>query len=88
PVNESGAAIGNPKLKQIILKGSAKSRQTHGPTLDMVTFQGRRSVRARRLTLTPAVTTVVDEVKWHAPYGAHPLLSTVYEHETVFRART
>ncbi|NDX72715.1 hypothetical protein, partial [Acinetobacter baumannii] len=28
PVNESGAAIGNPMLKQIILKGSAKSRQT------------------------------------------------------------
>ncbi|RDJ64871.1 hypothetical protein AB724_20010, partial [Acinetobacter baumannii] len=26
PVNESGAAIGNPMLKQIILKGSAKSR--------------------------------------------------------------
>ncbi len=49
-------------LKQIILKGSAKSRQTVGATLDMVTFQGRCSVRARRLTPTPAVTTVVDEM--------------------------
>lgn len=88
PVNESGAAIGNPMLKQIILKGSAKSRQTVGATLDMVTFQGRCSVRARRLTPTPAVTTVVDEVKWQALYGAYPLQSTVYEHETVFRART
>ncbi|MFP1028793.1 phage tail protein, partial [Acinetobacter baumannii] len=80
PVNESGAAIGNPMLKQIILKGSAKSRQTVGATLDMVTFQGRCSVRARRLTPTPAVTTVVDEVKWQALYGAYPLQSTVYEH--------
>ncbi|SSU95888.1 Putative bacteriophage protein [Acinetobacter baumannii] len=88
PVNESGAAIGNPMLKQIILKGSAKSRQTVGATLDMVTFQGRCSVRARRLTPTPAVTTVDDEVKWQALYGAYPLQSTVYEHETVFRART
>ncbi|EYT44813.1 hypothetical protein J619_02793 [Acinetobacter sp. 478810] len=88
PVNESGAAIGNPMLKQIILKGSAKSRQTVGTTLDMVTFQGRCSVRARRLTPTPAVTTVVDEVKWQALYGAFPLQSTMYEHETVFRART
>ncbi|EME4538551.1 host specificity factor TipJ family phage tail protein, partial [Acinetobacter baumannii] len=88
PVNESGAAIGNPMLKQIILKGSAKSRQTVGATLDMVTFQGRCSVRARRLTPTPTVTTVVDEVKWQALYGAYPLQSTVYEHETVFRART
>lgn len=88
PVNESGAAIGNPMLKQIILKGSAKSRQTVGATLDMVTFQGRCSVRARRLTPTPAVTTVVDEVKWQALYGAYPLQSTMYEHETVFRART
>lgn len=88
PVNESGAAIGNPMLKQIILKGSAKSRQTVGTTLDMVTFQGRCSVRARRLTPTPAVTTVVDEVKWQALYGAYPLQSTMYEHETVFRART
>lgn len=88
PVNESGAAIGNPMLKQIILKGSAKSRQTVGTTLDMVTFQGRCSVRARRLTPTPAVTTVVDEVKWQALYGAYPLQSTLYEHETVFRART
>ncbi len=88
PVNESGAAIGNPMLKQIILKGSAKSRQTVGATLDMVTFQGRCSVRARRLTPTPAVTTVVDEVKWQALYGAFPLQSTMYEHETVFRART
>ncbi|ELX9459247.1 hypothetical protein ABT091_003816, partial [Acinetobacter baumannii] len=84
PVNESGAAIGNPMLKQIILKGSAKSRQTVGATLDMVTFQGRCSVRARRLTPTPTVTTVVDEVKWQALYGAYPLQSTVYEHETVF----
>ncbi len=75
-------------LKQIILKGSAKSRQTVGATLDMVTFQGRCSVRARRLTPTPTVTTVVDEVKWQALYGAYPLQSTVYEHETVFRART
>ncbi|MGM7304037.1 hypothetical protein, partial [Acinetobacter baumannii] len=81
-------AIGNPMLKQIILKGSAKSRQTVGATLDMVTFQGRCSVRARRLTPTPTVTTVVDEVKWQALYGAYPLQSTVYEHETVFRART
>ncbi|URM40009.1 host specificity factor TipJ family phage tail protein [Acinetobacter sp. AS23] len=88
PVNESGAAIGNPMLKQIILKGSAKSRQTVGTTLDMVTFQGRCSVRARRLTPTPAVTTVVDEVKWQALYGAFPLQSTMYEYETVFRART
>ncbi|MFP0263766.1 host specificity factor TipJ family phage tail protein [Acinetobacter pittii] len=88
PVNESGASIGNPMLKQIILKGSAKSRQTVGATLDMVTFQGRCSVRARRLTPTPAVTTVVDEVKWQALYGAYPLQSTMYEHETVFRART
>ncbi|ENV94143.1 hypothetical protein F937_03547 [Acinetobacter calcoaceticus ANC 3680] len=88
PVNESGAAIGNPMLKQIILKGSAKSRQTVGATLDLVTFQGRCSVRARRLTPTPAVTTVVDEVKWQALYGAFPLQSTMYEHETVFRART
>jgi len=88
PVNESGAAIGNPMLKQIILKGSAKSRQTIGATLDMVTFQGRCSVRARRLTPTPTVTTVVDEVKWQALYGAYPLQSTMYEHETVFRART
>lgn len=88
PVNESGAAIGNPMLKQIILKGSAKSRQTVGATLDMVTFQGRCSVRARRLTPTPAVTTVVDEVKWQALYGAFPLQSTMYEHETVFRVRT
>ncbi|MDH2509737.1 phage tail protein, partial [Acinetobacter baumannii] len=88
PVNESGAAIGNPMLKQIILKGSAKSRQTVGTTLDMVTFQGRCSVRARRLTPTPAVTTVVDDVKWQALYGAYPLQSTTYEHETVFRART
>lgn len=88
PVNESGAAIGNPMLKQIILKGSAKSRQTVGATLDMVTFQGRCSVRARRLTPTPAVTTVVDEVKWQALYGAYPLQSTMYEYETVFRART
>ncbi|WP_335952355.1 host specificity factor TipJ family phage tail protein [Acinetobacter pittii] len=88
PVNESGAAIGNPMLKQIILKGSAKSRQTVGATLDMVTFQGRCSVRARRLTPTPGVTTVVDEVKWQALYGAYPLQSTMYEHETVFRART
>ena len=72
PVNESGAAIGNPMLKQIILKGSAKSRQTVGATLDMVTFQGC-SVRAR-LTPTPAVTTV-DEVKWQALYGAYPLHS-------------
>ncbi|WP_336004812.1 host specificity factor TipJ family phage tail protein [Acinetobacter pittii] len=88
PVNESGAAIGNPMLKQIILKGSAKSRQTVGATLDMVTFQGRCSVRARRLTPTPAVTTVVDDVKWQALYGAYPLQSTTYEHETVFRART
>ena len=47
-------------------------------------FQGRCSVRARRLTPTPAVTTVVDEVKWQALYGAYPLQSTVYEHETVF----
>lgn len=88
PVNESGAAIGNPMLKQIILKGSAKSRQTVGATLDMVTFQGRCSVRARRLTPTPGVTTVVDDVKWQALYGAYPLQSTTYEHETVFRART
>ncbi|MGT2549031.1 host specificity factor TipJ family phage tail protein [Acinetobacter geminorum] len=88
PVNESGAAIGNSMLKQIILKGSAKSRQTVGATLDMVTFQGRCSVRARRLTPTPAVTTVVDEVKWQALYGAYPLQSTMYEYETVFRART
>ncbi|RSO39148.1 host specificity factor TipJ family phage tail protein [Acinetobacter lactucae] len=88
PVNESGVAIGNPMLKQIILKGSAKSRQTVGATLDMVTFQGRCSVRARRLTPTPAVTTVVDEVKWQALYGAYPLQSTMYEYETVFRART
>jgi len=88
PVNESGGAIGNPMLKQIILKGSAKSRQTVGTTLDMVTFQGRCSVRARRLTPTPAVTTVVDEVKWQALYGAFPLQSTMYEYETVFRART
>lgn len=88
PVNESGAAIGNPMLKQIILKGSAKSRQTIGATLDMVTFQGRCSVRARRLTPTPAVESVVDEVKWQALYGAFPLQSTMYEHETVFRART
>ncbi|WP_227063328.1 host specificity factor TipJ family phage tail protein [Acinetobacter pittii] len=88
PVNESGAAIGNPMLKQIILKGSAKSRQTVGATLDMVTFQGRCSVRARRLTSTPGVTTVVDDVKWQALYGAYPLQSTTYEHETVFRART
>ncbi|MFV5376183.1 host specificity factor TipJ family phage tail protein [Acinetobacter calcoaceticus] len=88
PVNESGAAIGNPMLKQIILKGSAKSRQTVGATLDMVTFQGRCSVRARRLTATPAVTTVVDDVKWQALYGAYPLQSTMYEYETVFRART
>jgi len=88
PVNESGAAIGNPMLKQIILKGSAKSRQTVGATLDMVTFQGRCSVRARRLTPTPGVTTVVDDVKWQALYGAYPLQSTKYEYETVFRART
>lgn len=88
PVNESGAAIGNPMLKQIILKGSAKSRQTVGATLDMTTFQGRCSVRARRLTPTPAVTTVVDDVKWQALYGAYPLQSTKYEYETVFRART
>ncbi|MFV5373628.1 host specificity factor TipJ family phage tail protein [Acinetobacter calcoaceticus] len=88
PVNESGTAIGNPMLKQIILKGSAKSRQTVGATLDMTTFQGRCSVRARRLTATPAVTTVVDDVKWQALYGAYPLQSTMYEHETVFRART
>lgn len=88
PVNESGAAIGNPMLKQIILKGSAKSRQTIGATLDMVTFQGRCSVRARRLTPTPGVESVVDEVKWQALYGAFPLQSTMYEHETVFRART
>jgi len=88
PVNESGSAIGNPMLKQIILKGSAKSRQTVGATLDMVTFQGRCSVRARRLTPTPGVTTVVDDVKWQALYGAYPLQSTTYEHETVFRART
>ncbi|WP_337081271.1 host specificity factor TipJ family phage tail protein [Acinetobacter pittii] len=88
PVNESGAAIGNPMLKQIILKGSAKSRQTVGATLDMVTFQGRCSVRARRLTPTPAVESVVDEVKWQALYGAFPLQSTKYEYETVFRART
>ncbi|MDA3542464.1 host specificity factor TipJ family phage tail protein [Acinetobacter sp. AOR18_HL] len=88
PVNESGASIGNPMLKQIILKGSAKSRQTVGATLDMVTFQGRCSVRARRLTPTPGVTTVVDDVKWQALYGAYPLQSTTYGHETVFRART
>ncbi|MDS7930681.1 host specificity factor TipJ family phage tail protein [Acinetobacter sp. V102_4] len=88
PVNESGSAIGNPMLKQIILKGSAKSRQTVGATLDMVTFQGHCSVRARRLTATPAVTTVVDDVKWQALYGAYPLQSTMYEYETVFRART
>lgn len=88
PVNESGAAIGNPMLKQIILKGSAKSRQTVGATLDMVTFQGRCSVRARRLTPTPAVESVVDEVKWQALYGAFSLQSTKYEYETVFRART
>ncbi|MDN8299989.1 host specificity factor TipJ family phage tail protein [Acinetobacter baumannii] len=88
PVNESGAAIGNPMLKQTILKGSAKSRQTIGATLDMVTFQGRCSVRARRLTPTPAVESVVDEVKWQALYGAYPLQSTMYENETVFRART
>lgn len=88
PVNESGAAIGNPMLKQIILKGSAKSRQTVGATLDMVTFQGRCSVRARRLTPTPGVTTVVDDVKWQALYGAYPLQSRKYEYETVFRART
>ena len=49
----------------------------------MVTFQGRVQCPCR-LTPTPAVTTVVDEVKWQALYGAYPLQSTVYEHETVF----
>lgn len=88
PIDESDHEIGNPMLKQIILKGSSKSRQTIGATLSMTTFQGRCRVRARRITPTNAAPSVVDEVKWQALYGAFPLQSTLYEHETVFRART
>ncbi|WP_332604789.1 host specificity factor TipJ family phage tail protein [Acinetobacter sp. ESBL14] len=88
PVNEAGEAQGNPMLQRITMKGSSKSRQTVGVTLDMTTFQGRCSVRARRVTGAISAPNVVDEVKWQALYGAFPLQSTTYHSETIFRART
>ncbi|OBY75251.1 bacteriophage protein [Acinetobacter gyllenbergii] len=88
PVNVNGEPLGNPMLERITMKGSAKSRQTVGVTLDMTTFQGRCSVRARRVTGAITAPNVVDEVKWQALYGAFPLQSTKYHSETIFRART
>ncbi|MFW1841343.1 hypothetical protein ACG9XS_22855, partial [Acinetobacter gyllenbergii] len=38
PVNANGEPLGNPMLERITMKGSAKSRQTVGVTLDMTTF--------------------------------------------------
>ncbi|KYQ84247.1 hypothetical protein AWW72_10115 [Acinetobacter sp. NRRL B-65365] len=88
PVNVNGEPLGNPMYQRITMKGSAKSRQTVGVTLDMTTFQGRCSVRARRVTGAINAPSVMDEVKWQALYGAFPLQSTQYHSETVFRART
>ncbi|WP_047428654.1 host specificity factor TipJ family phage tail protein [Acinetobacter sp. neg1] len=88
PVNSEDQPIGNPMVQRITMKGSTKSRQTVGVTLDMTTFQGRCSVRARRVTGAINAPSVVDEVKWQALYGAFPLQSTKYHSETVFRART
>lgn len=88
PINEHDEAIGNPQTQQIVLKGSAKSRQTVGATLDMTTFQGRCKVRARRVTASAGGTSPVDEVKWQALYGAYPMQETVFASETVFRAQT
>nr|WP_314523974.1 host specificity factor TipJ family phage tail protein [uncultured Acinetobacter sp.] len=88
PVNVAGEPLGNPMVQRIKMNGSSKSRQTVGVTLDMTTFQGRCSVRARRVTGVINAPSVVDEVKWQALYGAFPLQSTRYESETVFRART
>ena len=88
PVNIAGEPLGNPMVQRIKMNGSSKSRQTVGVTLDMTTFQGRCSVRARRVTGVINAPSVVDEVKWQALYGAFPLQSTRYESETVFRART
>lgn len=88
PVNVNGEPLGNPMFQRITMKGSSKSRQTVGVTLDMTTFQGRCSVRARRVTSAINAPSVVDEVKWQALYGAFPLQSTRYHSETVFRART
>ena len=88
PVNVAGEPLGNPMVQRIKMNGSSKSRQTVGVTMDMTTFQGRCSVRARRVTGVINAPSVVDEVKWQALYGAFPLQSTRYESETVFRART
>ncbi|RPE30871.1 hypothetical protein EC846_1572 [Acinetobacter sp. BIGb0102] len=88
PINVNGEPLGNPMFQRITMKGSSKSRQTVGVTLDMTTFQGRCSVRARRVTGAINAPSVVDEVKWQALYGAFPLQSTKYHSETVFRART
>ncbi len=88
PINVNGEPLGNPMFQRITMKGSSKSRQTVGVTLDMTTFQGHCSVRARRVTGAINAPSVVDEVKWQALYGAFPLQSTRYHSETVFRART
>ncbi len=88
PLDEFDNEIGFPQTQQIVLKGSSKSRQTVGATLDMTTFQGRCKVRARRVNASGVGSSVVDEVKWQALYGAYPMQETVYQHETVFRART
>lgn len=90
PVNEDDEEIGYPILQSIVLKGSATARETIGMTLSISTFQGRCKVRARRVNETDKdfQGTVVDDVKWSALYGAHPLKRSVYENGTVVRART
>lgn len=90
PVDENDQDIGYPILKSVVLKGSATARETVGMTLSISTFQGRCKVRARRVNETNKdfQGTVVDDVKWFALYGAHPLKRSVYENGTVVRART
>jgi hypothetical protein len=76
PVDADGLATGPAETFYVTVAGDGKDKTPRGQTLFAnMTFSGRCSVRARRLTPLNLDTedTIVDEVKWRDCFGTAPV---------------
>jgi len=91
PCNAAGTLTGAESFYNVTLLGSASVKSMRAVTLrEQLSFTGRGSVRARRLTPkdTTFAGTIADEVKWRDIYAVAPVSQTNFGDVTTVQAVT
>jgi len=91
PCNAAGTLTGPESYYTVTVLGSSSVKSMRAATLRQVlTFTGRASVRARRLTPkdTTFTGTIADEIKWRDMYAVAPVTQTNFGDITTVQALT